>query len=117
MRQVTGMSYTGMENDDSLSTGGRELGEEAAQLDAQARSLFNAMEDEVQDAMKGSSPQALLNAHSDLNGSFTQMVLWLDDIGIKLGDANSEILEADFESGAAIDAAGAEAAGIPSING
>lgn len=110
------MSYTGIENDDSLSIGGRELGEEAAQLNSQATALFNAMEDEAKEAMKGAAPDELLNAHGDLNQSFGNMVVWLDSMGIKLGDANNEIVQADLDSSAGIGAAGASAGGLPPIN-
>ncbi|MFE1081451.1 hypothetical protein ACFW31_23205 [Nocardiopsis alba] len=108
--------HLGIQNEDSLYIGGRELGEEAAELNGRAKALFNAMESDVREAMAGSAPGELMAAHEGLNKSFETMMLWMDSMKERLQGSNADIVRADQDSASGMGGAAANAAGLPSIN-
>ncbi|MBQ1083452.1 hypothetical protein [Nocardiopsis sp. B62] len=110
------VDFVGLGQSDALQVGGRELGEEAAALNGQAKQLFDAMESDVRAAMDGGAPGEFMSAHGLLNEKFGGMMLWLDQMGINLSDVNFDIVNTDSETQADFAASGGGFSGLPPIN-
>lgn len=108
--------FVGLDRADALQVGGSELNEESAQLQQQAKQLFDAMEMDVRNAMDGSAPSVFIEAHSNLSEKFGKMMYWLSEMGINLSDVNAEILQADEENMSDFQLAGEQFDSLPPIN-
>ncbi len=108
--------FVGLDRADALQVGGSELNEESAQLQQQAKQLFDAMEMDVRNAMDGSAPSAFMEAHSNLSIKFSDMMHWLSNMGINLSEVNAEILQADDDNMMDYQAAGDQVDSLPRIN-
>ncbi|MFJ9555491.1 hypothetical protein ACIRPH_16875 [Nocardiopsis sp. NPDC101807] len=105
------MSHVGLENVNSLSTGGEQLGQESDGLRTQMNQLIQDMVNDA-DSLQGQALTDFRLAREQLTERFDELMTWCSQNGIKLNEGQQEFNVTDTDSSAEYSQAGNDLGGL-----
>jgi len=105
------MSHVGLENVNSLSTGGENLGQESDGLRTQMNQLIQDMVNDA-DSLQGQALTDFRTAREQLTERFDELMAWCGQNGIKLSEGQREFNITDTDSGGEYSQVGNDLGGL-----
>ncbi len=91
------MSHVGLENVNSLSMGGEQLGQESDNIRSQVNQLLQDLSN-TGDSLQGQALADFNKAQEELALRFEELMTWCSQNGIKLNEGQQEFSRTDSES-------------------
>lgn len=91
------MSGTGLENYDTLSSGGEQLAQESESIQRQMSQLIDDMSEDAK-VLQGEALKEFNEAKRSLTERFEELMSWCSQNGIKLNEGQSQFNTADTDS-------------------
>ncbi|WP_159944735.1 MULTISPECIES: hypothetical protein [unclassified Nocardiopsis] len=99
------MSYVGLENVNSLATGGEQLGQESDNIRTQVNQLLQDLSSSG-NSLQGEALARFQEAQEELSNRFEELMTWCGQNGIKLNEGQQEFTRTDANSSDQFSAAG-----------
>lgn len=105
------MSRVGLENVNSLATGGEQLGQESDGIRTQMNQLIQDMTNDA-DSLQGESLARFREAREQLTERFNELMTWCSQNGIKLNEGQQQFNVTDSDSSSDFSQAGSDLGGL-----
>ncbi|WP_026128970.1 MULTISPECIES: hypothetical protein [Nocardiopsis] len=103
--------HAGLENVNSLSQGGEQLGQESDGLRTQMNQLINDMSNDA-DSLQGQALHDFREARNSLTERFDELMSWCNQNGIKLNEGQQQFNLTDSEASDDFSASGQDLGGL-----
>lgn len=105
------MSGTGLENFDTLGSGGEQLAQESETIQRQMSQLIDDMSEDAK-VLQGDALKEFNEAKRALTERFQELMSWCSQNGIKLNEGQSQFSTTDMDSSDVLGQSGADLGGL-----